>query len=86
VDAKAIDARKPLDGLVLEGSSGTCQKGITIANVRNARLRGIQVTGFSGPLLSTVNVSGKGIENASKAAAPVEPALIAASAVPYQLR
>jgi hypothetical protein len=86
VDARAIDARKPLDGLVLEGISGTCQKGITIANVRNARLRGIQVTGFSGPLLSTVNVSGKGIENASKAAAPAEAALVAASAAPYQLR
>lgn len=86
MDARAIDARKPLDGLVLEGISGTCQKGITIANVRNARLRSIRVTGFSGPLLSTVNISGKGIENASKAATPAEAALVAASAVPYQLR
>jgi hypothetical protein len=66
-------------------SPANVKKGITIANVRNARLRDIQVTGFTGPLLSTVNVSGKGIENASKAEAPAEAALVAASAVPYQL-
>jgi polygalacturonase len=85
VDARHLDARKPLDGLVLENISGTCQKGITIANARNVKLRGIQVSGFTGPLLSAVNVSGKGLENASRTAAPAEAALVAAPATPYQL-
>jgi hypothetical protein len=66
VDARHLNALKPLDDLVLQNISGTCQTGITIANARNVKLRGIQVSGFTGPLLSAVNVTGKGkgLENA----------------------
>jgi hypothetical protein len=41
-----IHPRKPLDGFVLENVSGTCKKGISLANIRNAHLSGIKVTGF----------------------------------------
>jgi hypothetical protein len=85
VDARHLDARQPLDGLVLQNISGTCQKGISLANARNVKLRGIQVSGFTGPLLSTVNVSGKGLENASKTDALPEAGLVAAPATPYHL-
>lgn len=65
VDAASIHPRKPLEGLLLENITGTCGKGIALANVHDAVLRNIKVTGFNGPLLSTVNVTGKGLEGAS---------------------
>ena len=56
-------------------------------NVKNAHLSGIKVTGFAGPLLSTANVTGTGLEGAVKIAAPAAPPqeLLAAPATPYQL-
>jgi hypothetical protein len=64
VDGTGIHPHKPLDGFVLENVSGTCAKGISLANIKNAKLRNITVTGFSGPLLSTNNVTGVGLEGA----------------------
>ena len=49
VDAVRIDATKPLDGLALTDVSGACTKGMYLANIRHAALRGISVTGMSGP-------------------------------------
>jgi len=82
-----MDPRKPLDGLTLENITGTCAKGMALVNVKNAHLSGIKVTGFAGPLLSTANVTGTGLEGAVKIAAPAAPPqeLLAAPATPYQL-
>lgn len=65
VEAVNIHPAKPLDGLVLENISGTCRKGISLANMRHVTLKGISVTGFDGPLLSTVNVSGTGLRGST---------------------
>jgi polygalacturonase len=85
VSATEIDPRKPLDGLVLENITGTCRKGIALANMTHVRLSGIKVTGFEGPLLSIVNVTGTGLEGAVKIEAPKPGDLMPAPATPYQL-
>ena len=71
VDGDAISPEKPLDGFVLHNVTGTCGKGIQLANVRGADLRGIGVTGFSGPLLATRNVTGRGLDGAVALPEPV---------------
>lgn len=85
VDGVGIHPSKPLDGFTFTNISGTCGKGIALANIKNAVLRDIDVRGFSGPLLSTVNVSGSGLDGAvALAAAPLEP--LPPAAAPYLLR
>ena len=64
VDGTSISPQKPLEGLILHNITGTCRKGIELANVRNADLRGIAVTGFAGPLLTARDVSGVGLNGA----------------------
>jgi polygalacturonase len=64
VDAISLDPRKPLDGFSLSNVTGTCGKGISLANTKNAHLGGIKVTGFTGPLISTANVTGTGLAGA----------------------
>lgn len=64
VQAAEITAEKPLEGLVLENITGTCRKGMVIANARGVRLAGISVTGFAGALLETENVTGSGLDGA----------------------
>ena len=61
VDAKGISPVKPLDGFTIENLSGTCSKGMTLANMTHVILRNINV---SGPLLQTSNVSGEGLQDA----------------------
>ena len=65
-DVSQISADKPLQGLVLENITGACAKGISLQHVNNAVLRGIQVTGFTGPLLATNDVTGSGLDGAVK--------------------
>jgi polygalacturonase len=55
------DAR-PLDGLVLTDISGTCGRGISLANMTNVTLSNIRVTGFKGGLVSAKNVKGTGLD------------------------
>lgn len=86
VKGDEIDARKPLDGLVLTNVTGSCRKGIVLANMRNVVLDKIQVTGFEGPLLSTVHVSGKGLSGAVALAEPAAGEEVPAPATPYVLR
>lgn len=85
VDAMFIHPSKPLDGLVLKNISGTCAKGMELSNIRNAVLANIHVTGFTGPLLSTHNVTGSGLQGAVS----IEPANrldpVPAPATPYVL-
>ncbi len=64
VDAKGISPVKPLDGFTIENLTGTCGKGMTLANMTHVKLLNIKVQGFSGPLLQTANVSGDGLEDA----------------------
>lgn len=64
VAALEIHPKKPLDGFVLENVTGTCKKGISLANMKNVRLSGIKVTGYDGPLLSIYDVTGTGLAGA----------------------
>ncbi|MBN1568071.1 MAG: right-handed parallel beta-helix repeat-containing protein [Acidobacteria bacterium] len=64
VDAIKIAPEKPICGLTLTDITGTCKKGIILSNIRDAVLRGIRVTGFSGPLLAIENTTGSGIRGA----------------------
>jgi polygalacturonase len=85
VEGTGVHPSKPLDGLVLSNITGTCSKGITLANMKNVQLSGIKVTGYTGPLLGTYNVSGSGLEGAVSIEAPKVPEPIVAPATPYQL-
>jgi hypothetical protein len=69
-DVTQMSAEKPLQGLVLENISGTCTKGISLQHVNNAVLSGIHVTGLTGPLLATNDVTGTGLESAEKYTPP----------------
>ena len=86
VQANEIPASKPLDGLVLSNISGTCGKGMLLANVRHAQLKNIQVTGFTGPLLRAYNTTGTGLSGASPLEAPKEAPAIAQPAEPFILK
>jgi len=86
VDGTRIHPNKPLDGFALKNVTGTCVQGISLANVKNADLRDIRVTGFSGPLMGIHNVSGSGIEGAAAIDGPKIPAPVPAPAEPYRLR
>jgi polygalacturonase len=88
VDGAEIHPRKPLIGLLLANITGTCSGGITLANVENAVIRNIKVTGYTGRLLSIDNVTGTGLAGAAKidpAKMPKVPEPVAAPAEPYQL-
>ncbi len=86
VQATEVHPAKPLDGLVLSNISGTCAKGITLANIHNAELKNINVTGYSGPLLSTYATTGKGLAGAVALEAPKVPDAVAAPAEPFVLK
>ena len=62
IAAANIPAEKPAVGLTFANLTGTCRKGITLANVLNANLSAINITGFQGPLLTTRNVTGTGLD------------------------
>lgn len=65
VDGSAISPEKPLDGFTFRNVTGTCGKGIELANIHHADLQNIHVTGFAGPMLATRNVSGVGLKSAA---------------------
>ncbi len=52
----AIPAERPIDGLTFTDINGNCARGITLANVFNAKFDSINVTGFRGELFKTNNV------------------------------
>jgi len=88
VDAKLLTPAKPMDGLTLENITGTCKKGMELAYVKNVRLRGIQVTGYTGPLLAIAEVTGTGLEGATQLDAtklPKAPDAAPVPPTPYQL-
>lgn len=63
VEAKSVAPEKPIEGLSLSKITGTCKQGITLNNVHDVELKDIDVTGFTGPFITTSNVTGAGIEN-----------------------
>ncbi|MBD0279556.1 MAG: right-handed parallel beta-helix repeat-containing protein [Flavisolibacter sp.] len=85
VDGTAVHPDKPLEGFTLSNVTGTCAKGISLANIKKATLSNIHVTGYTGPLLSIHNVTGKGLEGAVTIEGPKVPDPIAANTTPYQL-
>jgi hypothetical protein len=64
VDALAVSPSKPVNGLRLTNISGICKKGFALANMTNVELEDIKVSGFEGPLLTTDNVQGAGLQKA----------------------
>ena len=85
-DVTGVHSRKPLEGFTLANVTGNCAKGISLANIRNADLRDIRVTGLTGPLVSLVNVTGTGIEDASALSPPKEPDAIPTLGTSYVLK
>jgi len=86
VDAVGLHPQKPLDGFALVNVSGDCRTGISLANIRHADIRNIQVTGYSGPLLAIHDVTGKGLQGALAIDGPKLPELAPAPPEPYRLR
>lgn len=86
VDGMNVHPLKPLEGFTLENVTGTCAKGITLTHARKVLLKGVQVTGFSGPLVSIADVTGKGLEGAATIEAAKAPDAVAAQATPYKLQ
>jgi hypothetical protein len=60
-----IPEEKPLMGFSLRHVTGTCRKGISLANVRKAEIRDIAVTEYAGPLIGIHNVTGRGLKGAA---------------------
>jgi hypothetical protein len=85
VDGTGIHPRKPLEGFSLLNVTGTCDKGIFLANVKDAVIRNIKVTGFTGPLLNINNVTGKGLTGAAIIEPPKITEPVPTPVHPYQL-
>lgn len=86
VEGTGIHPDKPLDGFTLTNVTGSCAKGIQLANIRRARIQDVKVTGLTGPLISIHNVTGKGLEGAAQIDGPKVPDPIPMPAKPYVLR
>jgi polygalacturonase len=80
-----LHPRKPLDGITLSNITGTCAKGMTLANIKNAHLSGIKVTGYAEPLLAINNVTGTGLTGAGAIDGPKVPDAVPAPETPYKL-
>src|SRR5262245_54025554 len=61
VDAVAISPVKPVEGFSLLNITGSCTKGISLANMIGCELSGVRVTGFTNALVTVTNVQGKGL-------------------------
>jgi polygalacturonase len=85
VDGASIHPDKPLDGFSLVNVTGTCAKGIFLANIKRAKISNVKVTGFAGSLLNINNVTGIGLAGAAKIDAPKVPDPVVSPEKPYQL-
>lgn len=65
VAGRDVSAVRPVEGFSLADVSGTCARGISIANMTNVSFAAIHVTGFSGPLVSVQNVTGSGLDDSA---------------------
>ena len=64
VEAIKMAPENPIRGLFLSSITGTCQKGMSLKNIRDIALRAIRTTGFDGPLLAIENTTGSGLQGA----------------------
>jgi polygalacturonase len=62
VRAIKISPEKPVQGLSLVNITGTAAKGMNLCHIRDLTLKDINVTGLIGPLLTTEDVTGKGLD------------------------
>jgi len=85
VDGTRIHPDKPLEGLTLLNITGTCAKGIYLANVHEADIDNINVTGYAGPLINVNNVTGNGLHGAATIDPPKIEDPISTPAQPYKL-
>ena len=86
VDGAGIHPDKPLDGFSLSDVTGTSARGVNLANIRHAVLTDIKVTGLTGPLLATRNVTGTGLADAVPLPEGKLPDPVPPPAAPYVLR
>jgi polygalacturonase len=85
VDGVRIHPNKPLEGFSLVNVTGSCAKGISLANVKKAEIRNVKVTGLTGSLVAIHNVSGKGLEGAATIDPPRLPDSVPVPSQAYQL-
>jgi hypothetical protein len=64
VDGARVPPGKFIDGLSLSNVTGDCRHAITLANAVNVNLSDIHVTRYTGPFLTTRNVTGTGLDGA----------------------
>jgi hypothetical protein len=63
VAGKNVPAARPVHGLALANLNGTCERGVSLANMTGVKLSGFRVTGYAGPLVTTENVTGSGLDD-----------------------
>jgi polygalacturonase len=85
VEAVNIHPDKPLDGFILRDIHGAADSGMRIANVRGAVIERVDVRIASGPMLAIANVTGRGLEGATRLPAPAAPPPVLPAATPYRL-
>ncbi len=62
VRAIKVTPEKPVQGLSMTNITGTAARGMNLCHIRDMALKDINVTGFSGPLLMTEDVTGTGLD------------------------
>ena len=60
-----VPAARPIDGFKLENITGTCSRAISLVNMTNVSLSKIDVTGYSGALVTVKNVHGTGLDDSA---------------------
>ena len=86
VEGTGVHPAKPLEGFSLVNVTGTCRKGIQLANVKNVELRDVRVTGFEGPLVGIYQVTGLGLEGAGTIDAPRVGERVPPATRPFELK
>lgn len=85
VEAVNIHPDKPLDGFTLKDVTGSAGRGITLANMKNVTLKGVDVAIADGPKLAINNVTGRGLEGAAPLSPTMRPSDVMAAEPPYRL-
>ncbi|HVT90504.1 MAG TPA: glycosyl hydrolase family 28 protein [Tepidisphaeraceae bacterium] len=62
VNGTTISPEKPVENVTLSNITGTSQRGINVANIKNLVLKNIDLTGFQGEFLQARNVTGPNID------------------------
>ena len=86
IDGRSVHPDKPLEGFALYNVTGTCSKGISLANIEKADIQHINVSGFTGALIGINNVTGRGLKDAVSINPPKVPEDIPQPDQPYQLK